>query len=47
MREVVTKDAGKDALGSKLEEFGADKIGAWKRYEKLEGAWSESISEIE
>ncbi|NQE45037.1 Chromosome partition protein Smc [ANME-1 cluster archaeon GoMg2] len=46
-REVVTKDAGKDALGSKLEEFEEDKIGAWKRYEKLEDAWSESISEIE
>ncbi len=37
-RKVVTKEAGKDALGSKLEEFEADKIGTWKRYEKLEGA---------
>jgi hypothetical protein len=46
-REVVTQDAGKDAWGSKLEDFEADKIGAWKRYEKLEGAWSESISELE
>ena len=46
-REVVSKEAEKEALSAKLEEFEDDKRNAWKRYEKLESAWSESIREIE
>jgi len=46
-REVVTKEAGRAALASKLREFEEDKRDAWERYEKVESAWSESIGEIE
>ncbi|OEU50218.1 MAG: hypothetical protein BA871_03590 [Desulfuromonadales bacterium C00003096] len=46
-REVVTKEAGRAALTSKLREFEDDKKDAWERYEKVESAWSESIGEIE
>jgi len=46
-REVVTKEAGRVALASKLREFEDDKKDAWERYEKVESAWSESIGEIE
>jgi hypothetical protein len=46
-REVVTKEAGRAALASKLREFEDDKKDAWERYEKVESAWSESIGEIE
>jgi chromosome segregation ATPase len=46
-REVVTKEAGRAALASKLREFEDDKKDARERYEKVECAWSESIGEIE
>ncbi len=43
----MEKEAEKEALSSKLEEFEDDKRDAWERYEQLERAWSESIGEIE
>lgn len=46
-REIVSKEADKEVLASKLSEFEDDKRDAWTRYEKFENTWTESIEEIE